>query len=100
MESGVGEPSLDRDSGVMSPDMPTWLGDAGADLYRQASQEQPLHLISLYSLKYWEFFILKKLKNKTKIYKISCFLNSKSIVLNSIAGEFGNPTNHNLFMYI
>jgi len=27
---GVGEPSLDSDSGVIIPDMPTWFGDAGA----------------------------------------------------------------------
>ena len=27
---GTGDPSLDSDSGVISPDMPTWLGDEGA----------------------------------------------------------------------
>lgn len=29
-ESGVGEPSRESDSGVISPLIPTWLGDAGA----------------------------------------------------------------------
>jgi hypothetical protein len=28
--SGVGEPSRESDSGVISPLIPTWLGDAGA----------------------------------------------------------------------
>ena len=27
---GVGEPSLDSDSGVIIPDIPTWLGEDGA----------------------------------------------------------------------
>jgi len=30
--SGMGLPSLDKLSGVYVPLMPTWLGDAGADL--------------------------------------------------------------------
>jgi hypothetical protein len=34
-ESGVGEPSRESDSGVISPLIPTWLGDAGALLKQE-----------------------------------------------------------------
>jgi hypothetical protein len=34
--SGIGEPSRESDSGVISPLTPTWLGDAGA-LLKQAT---------------------------------------------------------------
>lgn len=35
-ESGIGEPSRESDSGVISPLTPTWLGEAGA-LLKQAT---------------------------------------------------------------
>lgn len=39
VESGVGEPSRDNDSGVIRPDIPTWLGLAGADLDKHRYSE-------------------------------------------------------------